>query len=402
MPRRPSPDTTIGERIQARRLLRGWSVRYAASRSGISHATWSRIERGLQAADNRFILTDIATALECSPAELTGTPVPAADREAVAAQVSVRAICNALVDIDLSDDVTRPVRPVAELGQEGLLVRERWQACDYAGAGRLLPTLLRDVHAAVSGPDREQALRLLSDVTFAASSTMRQLGYSAEAWLGAERCRDAAEALEDPVLLAFAAAARAYAAGSCGSFTRALALAERAADALRPHLADAGALEMFGMLHLICANACRALKRADDSAAWTAGAMDLAQRTGETTTLWQYFGPTNVNFWRIATEADGGEPGRVIAIARETTPTVVDAPIRRVYFHCDVARAFSRLRGSEAEAVRHLITAERIAPQHVHSSAFVQETARTLLERAQRSAGGTALRGLCERLSVAV
>ncbi|MFD0520219.1 helix-turn-helix domain-containing protein [Paractinoplanes durhamensis] len=65
-PRR-NADPEVGERIRARRLLRGWSIRYAASRAGVSHATWSRIERGRQAADNRFMLADIAGALECAP-----------------------------------------------------------------------------------------------------------------------------------------------------------------------------------------------------------------------------------------------------------------------------------------------------------------------------------------------
>src|SRR3954462_12711352 len=95
---RPTTDPTIGERIRARRLLRGWSLRFAASRAGISHATWSRIERGLQAADNRFMLADIAAALECSPAELAGTPVPATDRAAVAAHAAVHGLRQALVD----------------------------------------------------------------------------------------------------------------------------------------------------------------------------------------------------------------------------------------------------------------------------------------------------------------
>src|ERR687889_926431 len=103
MTARPYPEPTIGERIQARRLLRGWSLRYAASRAGISHASWSRIERGRQAADNRFTLADVAAALECSPADLVGTPVPVADRAAMAAQVGVYGIRQALVDIDLSE-----------------------------------------------------------------------------------------------------------------------------------------------------------------------------------------------------------------------------------------------------------------------------------------------------------
>src|SRR5690348_10277763 len=99
---RPTADPTIGDRIRDRRLRRGWSIRYAASRAGVSHATWSRIERGLQAADNRFMLADLAGALECSPAELAGTAVPAGDREAVAAHAAVHAVRQALVELDLA------------------------------------------------------------------------------------------------------------------------------------------------------------------------------------------------------------------------------------------------------------------------------------------------------------
>jgi len=93
MPRPVSSDPAIGELIRIRRLLRGWSVRYAASRGGISHATWSRIERGLQRADNRFVLAAIATALECSLNDLTSIPAPAVDRDLLAAHACVPAIC---------------------------------------------------------------------------------------------------------------------------------------------------------------------------------------------------------------------------------------------------------------------------------------------------------------------
>ncbi|GIF13716.1 helix-turn-helix protein [Actinoplanes teichomyceticus] len=98
---RPTADPGIGGRIRDRRLRRGWSIRFAASRAGVSHATWSRIERGLQAADNRFMLADLACALECSPAELAGAEVPAGDRDAVAAHAAVHGIRRALVDLDL-------------------------------------------------------------------------------------------------------------------------------------------------------------------------------------------------------------------------------------------------------------------------------------------------------------
>ncbi|MEV6490883.1 helix-turn-helix transcriptional regulator, partial [Actinoplanes sp. NPDC051633] len=238
--------TSIGERIRHRRLLRGWSVRHAASRAGISHATWSRIERGRQAADNRYVLADIAAALECSPADLAGVPVPAADRAAMAAQAGVYALRQALVDADLSEPAGLPFPDVRELSRTTDLVDSLRSSCDYAGAARVLPGLLRDLHAAAGGPDRLEALRLLCQATFMASGVVRNLGHPAEAWLAAERCRDAAIASGDPVLLGLAAHARGSAATACGSFERALALTVRAADDLRSHLAAPGGLEMLG------------------------------------------------------------------------------------------------------------------------------------------------------------
>jgi transcriptional regulator with XRE-family HTH domain len=397
---RPSSDPTIGERIQARRLLRAWSVRHAASRAGISHATWSRIERGRQAADNRFMLADIAAALECSPADLAGAPVPAADRAAMAAQASVYGIRQALVDVDLSERAARSAPPMADLARTVALVDTLRQACDYAGAARWVPDLLRDLHAASSGPDRQAALRLLCDVAFIASSIVRNLGHPAEAWLGAERCRDAAETTEDPVLLGYAAYARASAASACGSFRRSLTLAGKAVDDLQPHVAMRGGMEMLGSLLLVCAYASRGLRRLDDSRARAGEAAGLADRTGETDTIGLFFGPTNVNIWRIGIEVDGGDPARAVDIARTTNPATITAGFRQVFYYADAARAYARLRGKDREAIRYLLTAERLAPQHVHTSPLARETTRALLERSRRQAGGTELRGLGERMRV--
>jgi hypothetical protein len=49
-----------------------------------------------------------------------------------------------------------------------------------------------------------------------------------------------------------------------------------------------------------------------------------------------------------------------------------------------------------------LLTAERLAPQRVRSNRLVQETARHLLERSRRRAGGPELRGLAERMGLPV
>ncbi|WIM93284.1 helix-turn-helix transcriptional regulator [Actinoplanes oblitus] len=398
---RPTPDPSIGERIRDRRLRRGWSIRYAASRAGVSHATWSRIERGRQAADNRFVLADLATALECSPAELAGTSVPAGDRAAVAAHAAVHGIRQALVDLDLSaPGPSAPPPDLAALARTAELVDDLRRSCDYAGAGRLIPDLLRGLHAATALDDRARALRLLCEVTFIASSVLRNLGHPAEAWLGAERCRDAADATRDPILRGYAAYARASAANACGSYDRGLALAEQAVEALRPDTARPGGAAMLGSLQLICAYASRGRRRLDDSRAWCAEAAELARRTGETTTLGLYFGPTNVGIWRIGIETDGDDPVRAARIARDTDPAALPVGFRQVFYYADTARALARLCGRDREAIRFLLTAERVAPQHVHTSSLVQETARALLDRSRRLAGGTELRAFCERLQI--
>jgi hypothetical protein len=197
-----------------------------------------------------------------------------------------------------------------------------------------------------------------------------------------------------------AAYARACAATACGSFHRGLTLASAAADALQPHLSSPGGLETLGLLLLICADNSRGLKRLDDSRDWCARAAELAERTGETETLGLFFGPTNVGIWRIGIEADGGDPGRAAEVARATNPAVIEAGCRQVFYYTDAARAYAKLRGRDREAIRYLLTAERIAPQHVHTSPLVRETTRVLLEQSRRQAGGSQLRGLCERMGV--
>lgn len=72
-----------------------------------------------------------------------------------------------------------------------------------------------------------------------------------------------------------------------------------------------------------------------------------------------------------------------------TNPALIPAGFRQVFFYADTARAYARLRGRERLAVRYLLTAERLAPQHMHTSAPA---------RAQRKAGGSALRGPAARM----
>jgi hypothetical protein len=344
------------------------------------------------------MLADIAGALECAPADLAGTGVPAPDRSIAAARTDVLGLRRALIDIDLTEPPAGPAPPVAELRRTLDLANTLHEACDYAGAARLLPDLLRDLHTETAGPDHVAALRLLCDATSNAATVLRSLGYPADAWLAAERCRDAAEAAGDPVLRGYAAYTMSRAATACGSYQRGQTLAERAIDDLGRHLGRPGGPEMLGSLHLVAALASRFRRRLDDSLDWLTEAAALAGRTGETRTMGMFFGPTNVDIWRMSIEVDDGDPAGVVEIARRTNPAAIPAGFRQVFYYADTARALTRIGGRDREAIRFLLTAERIAPQHVRTSAELGETIRVLLDRSRRQTGGTALRGLSERM----
>jgi hypothetical protein len=171
-------------------------------------------------------------------------------------------------------------------------------------------------------------------------------------------------------------------------------------DELRRHLGRPGGAEILGSLHLVAALASRRRQRLDDSREWLDEAAELARRTGEINTMGMFFGPTNVDIWRMSIEVDDGDPALVVEIARRTDPVAIPAGVRQVYYYADAARALARIGGRDRESIRLLLTAERIAPQHVRTSAELAETIRLLLERSRRQAGGTEVRGLHERMQV--
>ncbi|MEV6969266.1 helix-turn-helix domain-containing protein [Hamadaea sp. NPDC051192] len=392
-------DRPIGERIRERRKVLGMSVRLAADRAGIHHSTWSRIETGQMGADNRYTLAAIATALRCSTSELTGGPVIPTDKATAQAQASVSSIRLALIETDLTEPpYTLPV-PIEQLEREELLIRDLRARCDYVGAGRRAGEALRGLHAAAFGPDRETALRLLVQVCDTISFVLRHVGYPAETWLAAERAHQAAELLEDPVMLGLAAWTRANAATSCGSYQRTFTLASRGADDLSTTASAFGYIEVLGQLHLTCANALAGMGRVAEAADRLSAADGLAAQVGDTDTFGLMFGPANIGFWRVSMETDGGDPGRAVTLARAVNPQAVPSPSRQAAFYLDTARALARSE-SDKQALRMILAAERIAPQKVHSAPLVAELVRLLLHRAHTRAVDAELRGICERIGL--
>jgi transcriptional regulator with XRE-family HTH domain len=395
-------DSTIGERIKDRRELLGLSVRGAALAAGMSHTTWSRIERGERSANNRFVLARMARAMRCPVSDLTGERAVPDSREAASTKAAVTEAFRAIVAADPEYRSSLADLPSLTLLQERVAIIRRLRiACDYTPALQLVPDTVRGLHALLSGPDWREVLKLLILTEEAAASIVRYQGNVPASALIAERMRDTARRLEDPVMLSLAAFQRAHASSACGAYDYSRTLAGGAADALSELANEPGSSELLGMLLLTAAYACYGDGAPQDAVTYVAEAKRLAERTGDTMTFSLFFGPTNIRIWEISMAADGGDPGRAVALARQTEPASVAHVQRQVTYHLDTGRALANL-GRDEPALRMLMEAERLAPAHVRADPLVWETARDIVERRQRRAVSPEVRAFCGRLGVAL
>lgn len=396
MPRRTvSIDPSIGERIQARRNLRRWSIRHAASRAGIAHTTWSRIERGELRTD-RYMVADMAAALECSVVDLTGQPYPPADRKLESAHIAAERLWQQMMALPLDEPPAAGRVADGDLGREAELVRDLYARTDYAGTLSRLVDLVPALHTAAHGPDSTTALTAAVEVYGVGMGALLNLGHPAYAWLAAQRCTEAGQRLGDPAGLAVAAVNRARVSAHTGAYSAARSAVTRAADELDAHAASPAALDVLGFTHLARAHHATGLHETAAAADHLAEAGRLAARTGETEAWDLQWGPRNVALWTVSHQIDTGRAGEAVETAAGVEAAALPA-VRQVYLYTDLARALTDVRRDD-EAVRMLLTAERVAPQHTRSSAAARETARALLHQARRST--SSIQGLCERMGV--
>lgn len=396
MPRRTMPiDPSIGDRIQTRRALRRWSVRHAASRAGIAHTTWSRIERGELRTD-RYMVADIAAALECSVADITGQPYPPADRRLEAAHIAAEKLWLRMMALPLDEPPSAGTEPAGDLRAEAALVRDLYARTDYAGTLGRLVDLVPVLHSAAHGPDSTTALTAAVEVYGVGMGALLNLGHPAYALLAAQRCTEAAQRLEDPAALAVAAINRGRVSAHTGAYASAQSIVTRAANELEAHTDAPAALDALGFSHLARAHHATGLRDTTAAANHLAEAARLAARTGETDAWDLQWGPRNVALWTISHQIDTGRAGEAVDTAAGVDAGELPA-VRRVYLYTDLARALTDIRRDE-DAVRMLLTAERVAPQHTRSSTAARETARALLHHTRRT---SSLQGLAERMGVA-
>lgn len=408
MPQPQPPVDTIGERILLARLARGWSQRKLADHTGLSQSAISAFERGTRAVNRRSDLNALADAFGVAKTDLTGQ-VEQGSRSNPAAYATIPRLRVALMDSTLDDPpdaATLPVEVARRAVEEILDLRSR---CDWLAIGGKLPILLDQltVGAAADGPDREHYLRMLVMAARAAGDTVKDLGFLDLFYIASDRCNQAARALDEAAYIGVAEMQRSVALSSAKARARSLAVATRAADRLQPLAAsDRLVGEMYGMLRLSCALSHAIGNDEAGAEANLAEADEMAALLGECpaapVSMGMGFGPTNAGFWRQAILLELNNAPKAVEVGSRLAPERIRMTSRQASFHAEHGRALALVKGREADAVAAFRRSERLAPQRFHANTSVRDAVGVMLRRARTRAGGSELRGLADRLGVAV
>jgi transcriptional regulator with XRE-family HTH domain len=383
---------SIGARVGMIRRRRGLSQEVVAGLAGITAAYLSMLEHGLRGFNRRGLLEDLAAALGCSVADLTGQPYHLPDRQSTDVDVAVAEISTALHDTTLDDVPDVSVGPLSELAVATALAHAHADEARYGLAGQGLADLLIALHVRVVTGDhaeRRGALARLAQACKVAYRLAITTGNIELAGITAQRGLDAARLAERPDLVGMLEMNRTSSLLGLGARRRAAVLCRetlREISALPgPTPDNTRVAEACGMLHLTTALIAARERRTGDVATHLEEARSLAAHTGERNHMYGHFGPTNVAAWELglAIEAGTGPDAAERITAAPIDLSVFNSKGRTAYVHFDLARGWAQGEGSrDAEAIRHLDAADRLAPFQLRNDPIARDLVETLDRRA--------------------
>lgn len=390
----------IGHNVRAARRSRGMSLETLAGLTGRSKGWLSKIENGHARLERRQDVAAIAEALAVSADSLLGAPAPEVQPHSPA--YNFRPLRAALLDATIDNPPDTSARPLAVLSDLTAGQDQALRRANYDALTQQLPLLLNELqaHAATaSGPDRDQALRLLIQACASAMITLRHFGLTDLAWVSADRGRQAADLLGDPIWRAAAAFECAQSRPSA-SKSQALLATPRRVDELEPHIGDDPfAHQVYGMLHLSAALACAVQGDHRNADAHGAEAARIAGPLGDQPDAFELFGPANVGVWRTSFAVEAGNAEQALTYADAVQPQLLASSNRRAALLLEKARANAML-SNDADAVREIRQAERLSPAQTRHHPLIRELVTDLLTRARREAGGRDLRGIAWRMNL--
>ena len=380
-----------------------------AGLSGYTKGYLSLLETGQRGFHRRGLIENLARVLGCSVTDLTGQPYFPVDRDTADALAAVPGIQLALHNYG-PDDVpdVRP-RPMDELVAWADAANDHRDQSRLSLAGRDVGTLITElqVYALTAGSaDRDRALMALIIACAVAGPVVRvSAGNPDLSATAGSHALDLAQRHGNPGLIGFARWFLASDLSCLGAQDRARAVVSTGIDELTPVVRLSGGdtlpAEMLGMLNNRLAWIAAREGRGDEAHAHLDEAGTVAARIGECNSMRRHFGPTNVRLNRLGIGVELGEGGRAYA---EITRTPLDVEALGSHtssseMHLDLARALVQDGPDrDAEAIRHLDTADRMAPQRIRMNPIARELVTDLSQRARRRVWE--LDSLCNRFGL--
>lgn len=390
-------DNGLGARVRAFRKWRGMTLRSCAELAGMGKTTLADFETGRRQLDRKSHIDALAAALRVSPTELIGQPYGPApgDPQRSRAQAGVDGIRAALMETEMGA-LPEPDQPLADLVTAAYTVEACNSGADIATTTRLLPGVLTGLAVyAGTAPEEQQheALGALTRARANATSVLIALGYRDLAWIAAAQARQAAKQLGEPAYVGRADFAMIRATAP---YSRRGRYSEQAVAQLQPHAGgDDTAGQVYGMLHLMAAYDAAVV--GGDVDGHLAEAQAMAGKLGEGNAFHLCFGPTNITLFKIAIAVEKGEGGRVNEFGQIDKKAV--SRERLGNYHRDMFRAHVQA-GRDAEALPHLMEAERLYPEELRNNALARQATADMLRRARRVVTGSPLHSVAHRMGI--
>lgn len=397
----------IGRRALELRRWRNMDQAVVAGLAGLSPSYLSMIERGQKPVTKRSVLESIARALRVSPADLIGTSYPPADNDRLAQDAAMAALADLLGGWWVGEVPDAPARSLREVLDD----LDRFHAArnssggaqaagGYPGQVETLAPLIRELLVAAADPqDGRHALAPLITAYHVAGSIASRLRIPGMPQLAADRMRQVAERLDDPVWMGVAQWARAHflnGTDRARQYQLAVAVADDAPTE-RP--------ETVGMAHLTAGVAAAAMEQADVAETHLAEANTVAERVAADVSPWpsgiMQFGRTNAAIFGVVIGVELGHGGRVVETASTVRPETISRG-RQATLWMETGRGLlSEPRSRERErGLASLMRAESLAPQQVHKNPFVREAVGDLFSASLSDSARRDLRGLAWRMGI--
>jgi transcriptional regulator with XRE-family HTH domain len=389
--------SAIGVRARMIRRRRGLSQDVAAGLAGISKPYLSALELGRRGFNRRGLIENLAEALGCSVADLTGQPYLAPDRATLDGRAALPGISLALNDYGPDEVPDLTPRPLDELLAWAERANEHRDQGQYSLAGRDIGTLLTELqnHALTAGStDQPRAFKALVQSCILAGDVAKGLSGNIDLAIAAARrgyemaCRHG-----DPGLIGFARWWWSLPLMWLTARRRASRLLTSGIDDLGRSVqldgADTLGAEMLGMMHLASAQCAARNMQRDDAMTHLGEADRIAKRIGECNSMRMHFGPTNAALWRLAVGIELNEGGQAYEEVTKASPdiAVLHSKDRVASLHFDLARALAQDGAlHDVEAIQHLDTADRLAPTRIRNDPIARDLVVTLHRRARRQA----------------